>query len=907
MKRPQSPRFANFLLDLFCRNEYLDEVKGDLEENYCWRLKEKGRLRAEIRYYLDVFSAVRFLSLERVGENNLSLGMLFSFAKSSIRNFQRHKTYTFLNVFGLALGMAAALLILEYVSDELNYDRFSQSDNMYRVSQDFVKNNERLYKTAVSPGPLAPAMINDLPTVEKAARLLDVTRIWQGKNVFTLRNNPEKTFVEPQAYFADSDILSLFDLTVIQGRSRLEEPNTVLLSKEMAEKYFGSTGKATGQVIQFSSARSKPQLLVTGVYEYPESNMQVRPSALISYTSTIHNFGESGPHRMWGVNSCLTYVKLREGSGQVKFEEQLADLLLKYNPLETEEARKGFRIGSLLVTPIKDIHLQSDFPDEVGLVGNATTVKVLLIIAIFIVIIAWVNYVNLATAHSLNRLKELGIRKVMGARKTEIIFQFFVEAFFMNVFALFLAVGMVLMGQSLFNQYIGREVSLEEIDLLRFGLPAGVFFLLGIICSGLYPLSVFFSTGTVSVLKGRTRKGTGNNFSRKGLIVFQFVSGSLLIMATLAINRQLDFMTSGDIGMNTERVLVLDGPAIKAEDWGQRRQKSALIVNRLNKLSNVQFAGLSNVIPGVPILQSQGISREDHNGSKTAQFEVVTGSEFLKVLDVRIIAGQGFQWALTDLQNQEQLSTAEEGSIPEVVLSETALESLGFESPADAVGELVYRWSHSGSHPAKVVGVSEDYHHEALRNKIDPMVFYSGNSWDNHYLIKLKNGEITTTLEEIEGIYESVFPENPVNYYFLEDFFQRQYQNEEVDSHVFTGFSIIAIVVACLGLFGLSSFIALQRTKEIGVRKVLGAGMKSLFYLLSRELILLAALGFLLAAPLGYYGMNRWLDDFAYHIPVTPALFVVPLLMVVMLALFAIGPRVLKTARMNPVKSLRQE
>ncbi|MCE7995305.1 MAG: FtsX-like permease family protein [Roseivirga sp.] len=907
-KKQRTPKFANFLLSLFCRKEYLDEIKGDLEETYFWRLQEKGSTRARLRYYLDVLSAIRLISLERTGESALSRGMLFNFAKSSLRNFQHHKTYTFLNVCGLALGMASALLILEYVSDELNYDQFAQSDDMYRISQDFVKNNERLYKTAVSPGPLAPVLLSDLPKVEKAARLLDVTRIWQGKNIFTLPNNPEKTFVEPQVYFADPDIVDLFDLSISGGGAKLNEPNTVLLSAEMAEKYFGSAENAIGQVIQFISARGEPQLLVTGVYQYPGSNMQVRPAALISYASTVNNFGEKGPHRMWGVNSCLTYVKLREGSDRNEFENQLADLLLKYNPLDTEEAKNGFRIGSLLVSPVKEIHLHSDYPDEVGAVENATTINVLIIIAIFIVTIAWVNYINLAAAHSLNRLKELGVRKVMGAKKAEIIIQFFVEAFFMNVFALLLAVGIVFIGQSVFNNAVDKTLSLEAIDLLSFGVPVLIFFLFGVICSGLYPLSVFFSMGTVSILKGKPKKGAGSSLSRKGLIVFQFVSGSLLIMITFAINRQLDFMTSKDMGMNTDRVLVLDGPAIKDGSWEQKIEKSEHMVNRLRELSNVQYAGVSNSIPGVPILQSQTLSRGNHGESKTGQFELVTGSEYLKILDVGLMAGRGFEIKTKERSNPQKKSPEEEiERVSEIILSESALKKLGFENPSSAIGEVIYRGRHEGSSPAMIVGVVEDYHHEALKNKIDPMVFYAGNSWDNHYLVKLKSNETAATIGEIEEIYESVFPGNPVNYYFLNEFFGRQYQSEEVNSRVFAGFSMIAILVACLGLFGLSSFIALQRTKEIGVRKVLGAGMKSVFFLLSKELMLLAALGFLLAAPLGYFGISRWLEGFAYHISISAFLFLVPLLMVIVLAFLAIGPRVMKTAFMNPVKSLRHE
>ena len=888
------PVLANHLLKLFCRQDYLEEVKGDLNEVFEWRVEKKGALRAKTRYYLDAFSAIRLMKMKDIRDTRLSRGMLYSFAKSSFRNFNRNRAYTFLNVFGLAIGMAAALFILEYVSDELNYDQFSQSDQMYRISQNFVKNNELLYETAVTGGPVAPAILRDLPQVEKVGRLVDYTRIWTGKNVFLNPRDHEKRFHEPHAYFADPTMVDLFDLKLVVGSDRLDEPNTVLLSTETADKYFGSGEMAVGKVIKFVSARNKPDLLVTGVYETPKFNMQIRPSALISYASMVDNFGEVGPHEMWGVNSSLTYVKLKENLDLSEFESLLADLLLKYNPIETPRQKNAFRIGELQVMPIKDIHLQSTYQDEVGPVGNATTIKTLIVIALFIVIIAWVNYVNLATAHSLNRLKELGVRKVMGAKKMEIGAQFFVEALLMNVFALLLAVGIVIFGQEFFNYQVAKSLSLEVVDWIRFGGYASLFFCLGVLLSGLYPLTVFFSLGTITVLKGKAQ-GTAGGWLRKGLIVFQFLASALLIIATLSIRGQLYFMASKDQGINIERVLVIDGPTVVG-DQEEHRQKARLLVTQLQQISNVLDAGVSNNIPGKPILQSQPISRESNKESAAGQYELVTGSEYLKILNARFIAGKSF--------DQEQ----EEGRTPQIILSESALYKMGFANAEEAIGQPVYRGARGVDPlPAIVVGVIEDYHHEALKHEIDPMVFYASNNWDYHYLIKLKSDESVHTLSEIEKIYQSIFPESPANYYFLDDFFARQYSNEEVNGKVFASFATIGISVACMGLFGLSSFVALQRTKEIGIRKVLGAGVNTVFFLLSKELILLALLGFLLSVPLGYFGISKWLEGFAYHISISPWLFLIPFMAVIVLSLIAISPKVIKTALMNPVKSLRHE
>lgn len=898
----KTPGFANFLLRLFCREEYLDEVKGDLEENYQWRLQEKGSFQAWFRYYLDAFSAIRLMNFDGMGGQALSRSMLYSFAKSSLRNFNRNRTYTFLNLFGLALGMAAALFILQYVSDELNYDRFSQADQIYRINQDFEQNNERLFRTARTEGTLASALVDNLPEIEEAARLIDYTWLWEGKNVFTLPDNPDKTFIESAAYFADPAIPGFFDLKLIQGKSRLEEPFTVLVSQEIAEKYFGTVENAIGQIIRFSSVKNKPELLVTGVYEFPKLNMQVKPLALISYSTFNKVIGEVGPHNMAGVESSLTYVKLREGTMLLDFRENLASFSSR-RAADLEEINNGLRTGPLLAfMPVRDIHLHSRYPDEVGHLGDDTTVRMLILIAMLIVSIAWVNYINLATAHSLNRLKELGVRTVMGARKAEIVMQFFIEALLMNVLALGLALFMVVMAQELFNGFVQNRLSLESIDWMAFGLPAAVFFLIGVICSGMYPLTIFFSSATVSALKGKS-KANHTGGLKKGLIVFQFLAGSLMIMATLVINRQLDFMNSKDKGMDMSRVLVLDGPTVTGTTWEEKRQKANLLINRLNELPNVLQAGVSTNIPGKPVVRGRKISRESHKDADSWRIKSVRGTAYLEILNLRFLAGSGFRQASAG----NQTTSGEAEPIAETVLSQSALNQLGFESPTEALGKLLYGWTYSGSYPMKVVGVVEDYHHEGLKKEVAPMVFMPGEQWDYYYLVKLREDQLAVTLEEIENLYESVHQGNPANYYFLDEFFQRQYQSEDVNSKVLTAFTLVAILVACLGLFGLSSFVALQRTKEIGIRKVLGAGVRTVFYLLSKELILLATLGFVVAVPLGYLGMSRWLDGFAYHIPVSWSLFFVPLLVILALALLAISPRVLKTAVMNPVKSLRHE
>lgn len=890
------PALANLILKYFCRKDYLEEVRGDLEEVFEWRLNSKGPFKAKWGYFLDALSSIRFVKTFKKSQAHKSSNiMLFSLIKSALRNFRRHLSYTLLNVMGLAIGMMAALFILEYVSDELEYDQFSQSDDMYRVDQNFIRNGEEVYKTAVTAAPLMEKMLSDLPKVEKAARLFDYTRTWAGRNVFTLPGNPTKSFEEPNAFFADPAIIDLFDLEVVSGNSKLNEPKTALLSIEAAKKYFGGAGAAIGKLIRFSSARDKPELVVTGVFNYPEFNIQVRPDILVSYISLEAEVGREGLYKNWGVNSCLTYVKLQDGSDPEAFKEDLAALLLRYNPLPTDEEKKSFRLGSFFVTPIQDLHLNSIYQDEVGPVGDAAAIKVLIIIAIFIVVMAWINYINLTTAHSINRAKEVAVRKVIGAKKNQLVIQFFTEAFLINLFAMVLAIGCVIVSQSFFDQFVNRSLTLESIDFNRFGVPMLALFVAGTLLSGLYPALVLSSHKVLSTLKGRATGNSGLTL-RRGLIVFQLLFSSLLIMATLSIRQQLSFMNNEEKGLNMENVWVLDGPTIKDTDRDRHNQKVRLFTDRLESLPSVLSAGVSNSIPGKAILQSQTLSKENNIESERKNYELVSGDAFLDILEMKLVAGEKF--------------SGEAGSMEEraVILSVSAARQLGFANVHEAIGESIHRWYHGEtSSPAVIVGVVADYHHESMNRPIDPMIFYAGNTWDYHYLIKFKDKGSSDAFAEIGKIYSDVFPGNPTNYYALGDFFDRQYQSEEINSKVFTGFALLAMIVACFGLYGLSSFTALQRTKEIGIRKVLGARVKSVFYLLSLELMLLTTAGFLLAVPIGYYGIKRWLDGFAYHISISWLLFLVPLLIILTVSFLSVSYRVVKTALINPVESLRYE
>ncbi len=892
MTNGKTPRLGSWLLKLLCRKEYLDEVKGDLEENFYWRTKEVGLRKARIRYYLDVFSTVRLTKVNLSSYNGFTRSMFLSFIKSSFRNFRRQWTYTFLNIFGLALGMAAALFILEYVSDELNYNKPSDADRIYRVSNDYYRFKKMIYESSMTFSGVGPAMQRDLADVEKYARLFSASTGWGGAMILTRPDQPSVNFKEHKLFFADPGLIDLFDIPMLHGANELDQLNTILLTPEMAVKYFGDVTDAIGQTLRYNDNATEYELKVAGIFERPDYNLQVDFNVLISYSTRA----QSDPERFendWGGNAFITFVKLRQGANPSGIEEAMDELTLKYKPgyLEKNESGEYNRINRYFLTNIQDIHLNSKYQNEVGTIGNATSVNLLQVIAVFIVVVAWINFINLTTAKSIDRAREVGVRKVLGARRKELVLQFFTEAFLINLFALVFAVGIVLLGQGQFNGFTEKDLGLESIQMDSFVVPGVMIFILGTILSGLYPALILSSHQAVLTLKGKYRKQSGISL-RRGLIVFQLLFSSLLIMATLAINRQLNYMNDQEMGFDMDQVLIFRGPAIRDVTNEAHIPSIRTFKERVLSIANVKSVGTSSVIPGIGILRGIVlVKQKTQNGDDMKSIErVVVDNGFHRTLGMNFIAGEGFDESIR-------------GFAP-IVLNEAAMLELGFQDAQEALGQTIYEF---GQEERVIVGILENYHHESLNRKIDPMYFVRNEAFDTFYVIRLANAQTASAIKAIGNLYSEIFPGNPAEYYFLDSFFNNQYKRDEVNSKVFSSFALMAIVVACLGLYGLSSFSTVQRTKEIGIRKVLGAKVHSIYYLLSREIILLAVLGFLLAAPIANYGINRWLEGFAYHIDVKPWLFLLPFALVLVVTLLAVSQKIISTALTNPVKSLRYE
>lgn len=886
----QPPKITNWLLKVFCREDYREEVQGDLQEVFDWRVEKDGLRIARVRYLFDALSAIRFYKPVEA-DHSSSRGMLLSFIKSSFRNFRRHWSYTLLNVFGLTIGMAGALFILEYVSDELSYNESSQADQLYRVSNDYYRFKKMIYESSMTFSGVGPAMERDLPEVTDFARLYSASIGWGGAMILTRPDEPGIKFKEEELYFADPDYLNFFDIEITHGTNDLDQLNTILLTSELAEKYFGSVEEALGNTLRYNDNIVGYELRVAGIFEKPGFNLQVDVDALISYATRA----QSDPERFsnnWGGNSFITFVKVIEGADPRQIEKVMSELTLRYKPGYMEKGDQGeySRVNRYFLTPVKEIHLNSSLENEVGPIGDAVSIRILQMIALFIVIIAWINFINLTTAKSVERAREVGVRKVMGASRRELVSQFFTEAVLINLIAAALAILIVLLGQPFFDRFVEKDLSLLDIDLVRYGMIGAIVFLGGTFLSGIYPALVISSQQAVLALKGKP-KGTSGQLFRRTLITFQLVFSSLLIIATLAINAQLNFMNNQQLGFDLEQVLILRGPVVRDIRGAENLPNIQRFKQQVKAIPGVTNIGTSTVIPGQGILRGIVVSREQGEESDLKSIErVVISNDFLSTLKVNFIVGDDFR---DDMK----------GYTP-IILNESAVKMLGFDDAMDAIGQHIYEFSQE---ERRIVGVIEDYHHESLNRSIDPMYFVRNEAFDTFYAVRMNTSEVSGTLEKIEDVFAAAYPGNPADYYFLDEFFGKQYQKDEVNSKVFSAFAMMAIIVACLGLYGLSAFAAMQRTKEVGVRKVLGASIPNLFLLLFREVFVLVVIGFLIALPMGYFGIDNWLSNFAYRMEIGPMLFVLPLLAVLIITLLATARQIIRVSVMNPVRSLRYE
>ena len=807
--------------------------------------------------------------------------MLYSYFRTAFRSLLKNKAFSLLNVLGLAIGMACCMIIFQYVTYEKSYDKFHRHyENLYRVQYNYYQNGNNIFRCAAAVPAVGPAMKENFPEI------VDYAIAFPDQGIVT---NGDIKFREERVQVATNSWLTMFDWEVLRGdaNTALDGPKKMVLTESTAKKYFGDADPLQQQ-LRFNNGFLDGDYLITAIVRDVPSNSHVKFDVLISH-STMHELTNNQSVTSWGWYDHNTYVQLAEGTDPKAFDQKFQTYL---EDLRADIFADRNILQEFPLQPITDIHLNSNLlqesePEENG---DAQSVYFLGILAIFILVIAWVNYINLASAKSMERAKEVGVRKVLGAYKGQLIRQFIVESVVVNLLSALVSVGIAALVIPYFNDLTGSPLSLGLIFNSGTWLIVVAVFLVGAFLSGLYPAFVLSSFRPIVVLKGKIASSGGGALLRKGLVTFQFLASVFLIAGTLIVYKQLEYLKGQDLGFDLKQTLVLQGPSVVPVDslYNSYVKSFKNEVLRLPAVSG--FTTASNV-PGDEIYFTRGVKRAEEPQSEfKTMYNVAMDYEYVPTYDIKLLSGR-------NLDQGFQTDTAA------VLLNLAGVKFLGFESAEDAVGKKV---THLGI-DKEVIGVLDNYNQMSLKDEVAPIIYFLQEINGSFFSLKLQAENTSQVAEAVQATWDRFFPGNPMDYFYLDSFFNRQYEKDDQFGTVFSIFSVLAIIVSCLGLFGLSAFSALQRTKEIGIRKVLGASVPNILMLLSREYFMLILVAVVLGVPLTFLVMSSWLDNFAYRTDIGWMVFAVSAVIVLTVALFTVSFQTLKSARANPSNTLRYE
>lgn len=894
---PTPPRWPLWLLRWFCSERWLEEIEGDLQEEFVLNCRWYNVRYARRNYCWTVLRSFRsYLILDklRINNNNHNKVMFSNYLKITMRSLLKNKVYSAINISGLAIGIAGALLILHYVTFETSFDTYQQdSKDLYRVSLDIYQNGEQVFHSAENYPAVGPDMQAEFPEVEGWAHLYNMGS----------KNNVVITYEEGQGQpiqlkhrkflYASPTFLSLFGVPMVQGdaETALAEPLSMVISESTAKKYFGNEDPIGKRLRLKDDDFNDENCVVTGVFKDLDPNTHLKFEVLIS-TPTLYTRFDGALTRYktgWVRKDFYTYVKLAEGTDPAALEAKFPPFVDKHMPNLKDQGGRN----DLHLQPLERIHLDSHLSDEAELNGSAEPITFLSIIAIFIVVIAWVNYINLATSRSLDRAREVGIRKVLGSQRAQLIRQFMFESVAINLLAVILSVVLMAIALPSFYQMSGipSEVLIWENQTIWLALTG--IFLFGSFISGFYPALVLSSFKPVSTLKGKFRNSGSGVILRKVLVVFQFAASAALIIGTFTVYRQMEYVKSADLGFDIEQTIVVERAAIASPSQEGRIQQVNSFRDELAKNPNIISVAGSSMVPGKKIRFKGDVRGVTQPAGETFPMNGVGVDHLLiNTLGLEIIAGKDYEFG--DPQNQAT-----------VMVTENAVKLLGYESAEDIVNKQVV--IENFNFTATVRAVVKDYNHESLRIKAIPSIFFYSPFQVEYYMVKINRQNVDQALAAVENQWNTTFPGNPFEYFFLDEYFDQQYKSEDQFQSLFSVFAVLAIFIGCLGLFGLSAFTAMKRTKEIGIRKVLGASVPGLFYLLSKEFIILILISNVIAWPLIYYTMEGWLQGFEYRTSINLLVFGLATVIVVGIALLTVSFQTVKSARINPVDSLRYE
>ncbi len=809
--------------------------------------------------------------------------MLYHYFKILFRTTLKNKSYAFINITGLDIGMTAFALIGLYVLHERSYDDFHiKKDRIFRVRHDRYNNGELNRLWVAGPMGIGSDLKESFPEVKSFVRLN------KGVRQYNAIANGDIVFKEDRVLYASEDFFKVFSFTLINGVDSLvlRNPFTMVVSETFAKRYFGEADPI-GRTLK---CNGKEEYEITGIFNDVPENSHLKFDALFSFESLFKILGPEETKDLltnWGWEGTFTYIELNLSVDARQLQSKFPAFV---------EKRMGPQLRSwnewmvFTLQPISSIHLNSNAPDELESNGSAQATNFLALIAVLILVMAWINYVNLATARSMERAKEVGIRKVLGGFRSQLIRQFLLESFTFKLIASLTTILLVGLLLPYFSLMIGRTINWQIFNNVNVWIFILVVFGVGVMCTSLYPALVMSAFKPVSILKGRFQSSSKGICVRKSLVTVQFVSSVVLIVGAFVVYSQINFMRNIPTGIDTEQVLVINGPSATDSTYFSRFKT---LCESLQQYLSIKKVTVSTDVPGHHVRWANGNVRVVGQDEKMGHsFEaIMTDENFVEAFGFSLMEGRNFSGKL-----EEQWKV--------VVVNETAMKLLGFTEPAEVIGRKIYLW---GDEP-EIIGVIKDYHQESVKQIIKPLILVYDQQVSDFYSVKIETDKsISEAVKRVEAKYKETFPGNPFNYFFLDDHYNQQYKSDQQFSKVFGLFTIIGIIIACLGLFGLSSYSVAKRTKEIGIRKVLGASVKQITMLVSKEFILIVLLANVVAWPISYFLMDNWLSGFASRINLGILSFLIPGAIALLIAILTVASQSIKAASAGPVNSLKSE
>ena len=820
--------------------------------------------------------------------------MLRNYLVTIIRQIKKNKIFSFINIFGLALGMAACLVIAQYVNFHTSFDQFhSKADRVFRLESDAYKNGESLGLSITSPSLMGETLKTQSSLVQNVARFYDYN--YANNSVIYSYEGSKVNFEQPKVYVTDEGTFEIFDFEFLAGSAgKFDEPQKAIMTLQASKKYFDDPEKAIGSTFSLSGNNGAHEYELIGVLKDLPPNSHIQFELLLSYPS-IDIYTQA--RQNWNHSSVITYLL----AGNPQKSPEILDQVIKLHEENSKEgyASNGYSVEYYL-QPLSSIHLANG--TGFGFSGGVDkkVVFVLSFIAVIILVIAWINYMNLSLVKTMQRLKEMGVRKCMGSSMKQLTQLFILEAFVMNLIAFGFAILLTHLGEEYLINVTGLPVNaLLDLNIL---LLLCSLIILGTFIIGLYPYALLKTINIVNILVGHRGK-VGGVKMRKGMVLIQFMITFILISGTLTVYNQINYMREADLGIEIENILVIKSPpGDVGSEQRQDVQRFATLKTELLKYAGVDEITNAGEIPGQPVSWGSNLRLKNGDSENSVYTGLISMDlDFPQFFGIDLVAGR---------QLREGDSPWRKG---EAVINEKMAELLGFSNPDDVIGKELDGFY--GSVPLKIVGVLKNHHHTSLHDDYRPYA-YILSSWTEFYFVKMRldagssvkrSEQLKNMVSTVRSEWNKVFIDYQMDYFFLDRAFDEQYKEDVRFGKIFTGFSLLAVLIACLGLFGLTSFTIQQRTKEIGVRKVLGASMQNLMILLSKEYLILVGIACLVSIPAAWWIMNQWLEDYTFRIDLGLWFVALPMVFVISLALLSISSKILSIVKTNPVESLRME